>query len=145
MPQPSTDCAWEDSKGLIHWVPFTIGDRYTCCDVRIAWAPGVWSDLPIACLPCLAATKKFKGKLNEQVPPVLRREAGMFIFRWPFRTTGSVIHGAMPRLKHAADFYDLNTLCGVSTYQKLQKGTGRWTHGREALTCIGCLAMARAA
>lgn len=138
MQNPSTDCAWEDSAGLVHWVPFSIGNRYTSCDVRIAWAPGVWSEMSVNCVTCLAVRKRLTGKANEQVVP-LRREAGMFIFRWPFRTTANVIHGVVvpPRMKY---FYELPALCSISTYAKLEKGTGKWTHGRESLTCIGCLA-----
>jgi hypothetical protein len=142
LPSSAQDQAWEDSDSVVHWVPFTIGDRYTLCDLRIAWRPGLWSDREINCVACIARRGNFAGKLNERPAPLLRREAGMFVFRWPFRTTGGMFHGVVVPLKYSPERHDVDTLCGTSVSMKLSKQTGRWTHGREPLNCIGCLAVA---
>lgn len=144
------DRAWEDSDGVVHWVPFSIGGLYTLCELRIEWRPGVWSDWEINCLTCVAKRGNFAGKLNERPAPLLRREVGLFVFRWPFRTTGGLMHGVVVPLNYKpvmSDVYptdpkdDVFTLCGTSVSAKLKKQTGRWTHGREHLTCIGCLSV----
>jgi hypothetical protein len=136
------DQAWEDSDGVVHWVPFTIGDSYTLCELNIVWRPGIWSDKEINCLGCVAKRGNFAGKLNERVPPLLRREAGMFVFRWPFRTTGGLMHGVVVPLRFDWANDDIFTMCGTNVSAKLEKRTGRWTHGRETLNCIGCAAVA---
>lgn len=143
--------AWEDSDGLVHaiFTPLLAEVAHTLCELRLAWSPGVWSDREVNCITCLAERGNFAGKLNEKPPPLLRREAGLFVFRWPFRTTGGLMHGVIVPVRYkpvmstvypTAPKDDVFTLCGMSVSAKLHKQTGRWTHGREPLTCLGCLA-----
>ena len=149
--------SWEDADGLVHARhPGPKTNLYTACEIPIDQHPGLWSCFPVNCLSCLDERQRdysyegyrVTGKFNEMAPPLLRREAGIFVFAWPFRTTGSVYHGVPvfpydPGRRVALPVRDTRpavTFCGLSVGAKLQKGTGRWTHGREPMTCIGCLA-----
>lgn len=127
------DRYWEDRNGVIHFVPFTIGDLYTKCDRRIAWDPGRWSERKTTCLECCA-------RMNEVPPekPPLEPVAGRWMFKWPLRTTGGTIHGVPVG---DTPLTSMSTFCGINVHAKLQKGTGRWTHGNEVMTCLGCVAL----